>query len=273
MPICTLTPIVRIFEDFDKMSAKEVYYNDLGDKITVKLLYKQSSSSESDVVEKSNKQNEQQSSDVNSSSSTITTSTPPSTSSSSSSLGDSSKTKRPHRKLSDGRKRSSSNLFHKCSKAFAENHTNSIGTTITSPISATYRKSSGGTKFSSDTTQTTSSSITVVTTSHNYYLDTTKMSSTPGTGNLHRQILTRRSPSPTTSTYMDSYGQQHTNSLNSSGYAQYQMSLLEVPLPRDYGDASSDDLSSEWDSDVPPERQSPKVFTLFFIHNFLLGSL
>lgn len=33
------------------------------------------------------------------------------------------------------------------------------------------------------------------------------------------------------------------------------MSLLEVPLPRDYGDASSDDLSSEWDSDVPDRSE------------------
>lgn len=39
------------------------------------------------------------------------------------------------------------------------------------------------------------------------------------------------------------------------GYEQYQMSLLEVPLPRDYGDASSDDLSSEWDSDVPDRNE------------------
>ncbi|KAL3267455.1 hypothetical protein HHI36_011579 [Cryptolaemus montrouzieri] len=35
-----------------------------------------------------------------------------------------------------------------------------------------------------------------------------------------------------------------------SGYEQYQRSLLEVPMVMDYGDASSDDLSSEWDSDV-----------------------
>lgn len=34
------------------------------------------------------------------------------------------------------------------------------------------------------------------------------------------------------------------------GYIQYSKSLLEVPMPRDYGYASSDDLSSEWDSDV-----------------------
>uniref|UniRef100_A0A1Y1MEN4 Kinase n=1 Tax=Photinus pyralis TaxID=7054 RepID=A0A1Y1MEN4_PHOPY len=34
------------------------------------------------------------------------------------------------------------------------------------------------------------------------------------------------------------------------GYEQYQKSLLEVPSLVDYGDASSDDLSSEWDSDT-----------------------
>lgn len=49
----------------------------------------------------------------------------------------------------------------------------------------------------------------------------------------------------------------------STGYAQYQMDLLEVPMPRDYGDASSDDLSSEWDSDVQETHRSPKVFILF----------
>lgn len=45
----------------------------------------------------------------------------------------------------------------------------------------------------------------------------------------------RRSPSP-----MAGYG-----------YELYQKSLLEVPFIPEYGDASSDDLSSEWDSDVP----------------------
>lgn len=45
----------------------------------------------------------------------------------------------------------------------------------------------------------------------------------------------RRSPSP-----MAGYG-----------YEVYQRSLLEVPFIPEYGDASSDDLSSEWDSDVP----------------------
>lgn len=45
------------------------------------------------------------------------------------------------------------------------------------------------------------------------------------------------------------------------GYEQYQKSLLEVPTSIEYGDASSDDLSSEWDSDVPdvPRVDQPKV--------------
>lgn len=45
------------------------------------------------------------------------------------------------------------------------------------------------------------------------------------------------------------------------GYEQYQRSLLEVPVSTDYGYASSDDLSSEWDSDVPdvPQTGQSKV--------------
>lgn len=48
------------------------------------------------------------------------------------------------------------------------------------------------------------------------------------------------------------------------GYHQYSKSLLEVPSHYDYGDASSDDLSSEWDSDVSeiPATQS-KVRILY----------
>ncbi|XKL64205.1 hypothetical protein PGB90_004291 [Kerria lacca] len=47
--------------------------------------------------------------------------------------------------------------------------------------------------------------------------------------------------------------------LTAPGYEQYQKSLLEVPLLHtEYGEASSDDLSSEWDSDVPePPRNKP----------------
>lgn len=49
----------------------------------------------------------------------------------------------------------------------------------------------------------------------------------------------------------------HHSQLLSPGYEQYQKSLLEVPWPADYGEASSDDLSSEWDSDVPDVPPTP----------------
>lgn len=48
--------------------------------------------------------------------------------------------------------------------------------------------------------------------------------------------------------------------LAAPGYAQYQKSLLEVPFHHaEYGEASSDDLSSEWDSDVPEPPRNNKV--------------
>lgn len=50
----------------------------------------------------------------------------------------------------------------------------------------------------------------------------------------------------------------------SPGYDQMKRSLLEVPWNEDYTEASSDDLSSEWDSDVPePPPPIPKV--LFYL--------
>jgi hypothetical protein len=43
----------------------------------------------------------------------------------------------------------------------------------------------------------------------------------------------------------------------SDGYDQYlKQYLLQVPMPRDYCEPSSDDLSSEWDSDVPENKNS-----------------
>lgn len=85
---------------------------------------------------------------------------------------------------------------------------------------------------------------------------------------LRKQILIRRSPSPLPPIH--DRGNMHVRRQISrllsvglsSGYAQYQKALLEVPMPRDYGEASSDDLSSEWDSDVPETQHSTnKVIT------------
>lgn len=65
----------------------------------------------------------------------------------------------------------------------------------------------------------------------------------------------RRSPSPSSRRNGSRRG-----STTPTGYEMYQKSLLEVPIIHDYGDASSDDLSSEWDSDVPEApKEQPKV--------------
>lgn len=256
MPICALTPTVRIYEDFDKMSAKEVYFNESGDKIIVKLLHDQSELAKS-------------SSDDATKFPVADSATP--TSASSITCGDPSKTKRPYRKFSDGRKRSTSSQVYKCSKAFADSHHNS---SIPSQA-VSVRKTSVGSKQSGSMAGT--SSVNVATVSEpvklkqpyvsRRYLGGPSSASSSSAGGLRKQILTRQSVSP--STLVDDYDTVGTSL--SSGYMQYQMSLLAVPMPRDYGDASSDDLSSEWDSDVPAERQSPKVNKkiFFYIHKTL----
>lgn len=46
------------------------------------------------------------------------------------------------------------------------------------------------------------------------------------------------------------------NGRSSGGYDQYMKQYLQIPMPSDYGEPSSDDLSSEWDSDVPDNKTS-----------------
>lgn len=48
------------------------------------------------------------------------------------------------------------------------------------------------------------------------------------------------------------------------GYDQMKMSLLEVPWNEDYTEASSDDLSSEWDSDVPESTPKVIIIVIYF---------
>ncbi len=61
--------------------------------------------------------------------------------------------------------------------------------------------------------------------------------------------------------------------LAAPGYEQYQKSLLEVPLHHaEYGEASSDDLSSEWDSDVP-EPPRNKVDFVRYVGSFVSRTL
>lgn len=240
MPICALTPTVRIYEDFDKMSAKEVYFNESGDKIIVKLLHDQSEILKSSSDGAKNFPTDDSATSSSASNSAMT--------------GDTSKTKRPHRKFSDGRKRSTSSQVYKCSKAFAETHHNSTMPSQTISV----RKNSVGSKQSGSIVSASSNVATVVepVKLKQPYVSRRYLSGpSSSAGGLRKQILTRQSVSP--SAIVDDYDIIGTSL--STGYMQYQMSLLAVPMPRDYGDASSDDLSSEWDSDVPAERQSPKV--------------
>jgi hypothetical protein len=74
---------------------------------------------------------------------------------------------------------------------------------------------------------------------------------------------TESSPSPIINSH--SIPPRHRNSRFGSmkngkadgGYDQYlKQYLLQVPMPSDYGEPSSDDLSSEWDSDVPDNKNS-----------------
>lgn len=94
---------------------------------------------------------------------------------------------------------------------------------------------------------------------------------------LRKQIPTRRSASPSTNSRDNSFPRRQISRFLSiglsSGYAQYQKGLLEVPLPRDYGEASSDDLSSEWDSDVPETQQSSKVTISLNLKKLLCSTL
>lgn len=99
----------------------------------------------------------------------------------------------------------------------------------------------------------------------------------PGKGRNSR--TNRRSPSPVagpaaaaaallaTATTMTAA----TSTSAAPGYEQYQKSLLEVPWPHaEYGEASSDDLSSEWDSDVPEPPPNSKVNKLPNISIYLI---
>lgn len=234
MSICAVKlPIVRIFKDFDKMSAKEQQYaaiNGIGtdnvevddDKITIK--FTKANIDDKDCCTSSNDDDDVE-------------------------------RRRPNRlrKLSDTttRKRSASNSTYKPSKAFNESH--GIGGST-----AAYSASAA--------TTTTTSSMAPGTSAR-------RVNALAATSSgLRKQLLVRRSPSPS---FIHRNRSPSPNGMPmlSPGYTQYQMSFLEVPLPRDYGDASSDDLSSEWDSDVPEPQRSPKVIKRFIFFLFLLFCL
>lgn len=210
MSICALPPIVRIYEDFDKMSAEELSYcesNKDGNKNEIVVIKKVHPTPEREYCSSSCDEDSPKCSRGCNSSTTPR---------------DDDKPKRT-RKLSDGRKKSSSNLLYKCSKSFADTHQQ---------------------KAADDVRTKTATS------SSRRHLDPQRSPS----GGLRKHVLNRRSPSPLSASDLRRIMGF------SLGYEQYQRSFLEVPLPRDYGYASSDDLSSEWDSDVPDLDTAQKVF-------------
>ncbi|XP_031638732.1 inositol-trisphosphate 3-kinase A-like isoform X4 [Contarinia nasturtii] len=215
MSICTIQlPIVRIFKDFDKMSAQEQQFAAMDHDDDV------DDTNECDgknrcVIKFVDTSYQQQDGSISDNEEDAVTST------------------KPLRQ----RKRSMSNTPYKMSKAFSDSHSLcddcNTNTFHHNCISKRSNASSGS-----------------------------NMTSSSGSNSLRKQLLVRRSPSPSV---RDRNHQPHKIPLMrnvsvglSPGYAQYQMDLLEVPMPRDYGDASSDDLSSEWDSDVQESQRSPK---------------
>nr|AAL89896.1 RE35745p [Drosophila melanogaster] len=247
------SPQVRIYEDFDRMSAKEVYYNEAGKKVTVKLLHfpdvppeeisklKFDDDDDDEEEDGNGGENENGDDDNGEEADEDSDSGRRPTSADSEDAG--------HKSESSGgasnanalpsssskkifrRKLSGNNMQpRKCSLAFAQAH----------GIRQRAEK-----KLSMPTISITANSGEHV--AHNCGLRL----------NLGRKLSQQHSlplGSPTSPASPTSPGPRRSHSpLGQSlcpGYIQYSKSLLEVPMPRDYGYASSDDLSSEWDSDV-----------------------
>lgn len=233
MPICAVQlPIVRIFEDFDRMSTKEQQH-------ACRLI----------VADAANENNNNNGDDTDDEPITNKCDAPDCYVSSTEEDIVVTNAK-PLRQ----RKRSTSNLLYKPSKAFSDCHI----------VVNAHGSSSSNAKRVNASNEESSSSL--VHPSKIRHCASPAVNITPTVGHrdgLRKQLLVRRSPSPSSFSghqqLLDGSSSHDGLMCANPGYVQYQMALLEVPLPRDYGDASSDDLSSEWDSDVPEPHRSPKV--------------
>lgn len=218
MSMCTIQlPIVRIFIDFDKMSAQQQQH------ITMNAddLNRNEPNDQPCIIKFVDTSFDEQDGCISSNEEDAVTST------------------KPMRQ----RKRSVSNSPYKMSKAFFEMHSQC------------------------DDCNTNTFHHNCISKRLNASTSSTSVTSNVSGQNLRKQLLVRRSPSPSSLdlNYVPNKMplMRHISVGLSPGYAQYQMDLLEVPMPRDYCDASSDDLSSEWDSDVQETQLSPKVFIIF----------
>lgn len=246
MSICVF-PILKIYEDFDKMSAKEVRFTEKGEKITVKLLHFpdfvegqvpccdddiEIKNVEVDKVYCCRRKNSREETAMSSSEENIAEK--------SSERRHSHESKRVYT-----RKKSSSNVCGKCSK-----------------ITEFSRRSSG----TKNPTYMEYKIPPEPSTSHSRK----KLEPIKSPGGLRKQVLFKRSLAPLSPAFQRGRSPPSPNSC--TGYDQYQKSLLEVPMPRDYGDASSDDLSSEWDSDVPEQRDEQKEQKVSCISSYVYMS-
>ncbi|XP_052870089.1 inositol-trisphosphate 3-kinase B-like [Anopheles cruzii] len=288
MPICTL-PIVTIYEDFDKLSAKEVYFTESGDKVTVKLLHFPNLSPE----EQEHLKNMSDSGDDDGHGESFGAASGGGGSATSGAPEPPRNRKRSFaRKLSnDARKSATSSLGARRNSKDAElgqagggvptsNHPQSVAHPSAHhyhhhhhhyhhhhPACPPQQTQPPGHAHHyhhhhhhHPVGDVSPPQLVSSLSRHRSPVDTTKGPHYQGLPILHHpsqegggallrhRLSTNRSPSPRLSPAAASL---------CPGYEQYQMSLLEVPMPRDYGDASSDDLSSEWDSDVPDMRHEP----------------
>uniref|UniRef100_A0A182KGK3 Kinase n=1 Tax=Anopheles christyi TaxID=43041 RepID=A0A182KGK3_9DIPT len=261
MPICTL-PTVTIYEDFDKLSAKEVYFTESGDKVTVKLLHFPNLSPEEQDHLKTMSDSGDEHGLGNANAPGTSGEPVPRT-----------RKKSFTRKLSNDARKFSALTSRKNSK-------DADLTTLTGGpnIPPSHQHAAGqhhhhhhhyhhhhhqyqlqqgqpsGVPHQHQHYQQQLVRQRTQSTSHSQYHYQNQLpivqhpagdggrSECVGGGAMRHRLGANRSPSPRQSASL------------CPGYEQYQMSLLEVPMPRDYGDASSDDLSSEWDSDVPDVR-------------------
>ncbi|KAL9877620.1 inositol-trisphosphate 3-kinase A-like isoform X1 [Glossina fuscipes] len=266
MPICAY-PQVRIYEDFDKMNAKEVYFNEAGKKVTVKLLhfpevppeevdklkFEEIEKEQQNIINGNNPnfytlttereikcdEEDEDDEDEDEDEETIITSEQEEDEENAADEDEAEEAaicKKTQRKKSVG----NPFLSRKVSMAFAQAH--GLAMNNLSPVGGrndNYGSDSGGGNIDTSSAgvlpKTPPPTPTIMIPPKSFGVEAIADKFLA----LRKSVLlNRRSPSP--------------NGLNSlcPGYVQYSKSLLEVPLPRDYGYASSDDLSSEWESDA-----------------------
>lgn len=201
-----LIPTFKIYEDFDKIIAKEVCFTETGEKRIVKLLHfpninpdEQNRLLMSSDSGQSEDEEHQQSDDDNNSCSAF---------------------------LNKQRKKSSSKRVLDMQRKISLNKLSEVKNEQNSH----HKQNDDATTSSLNTTMAHGLSYSSIP------LKTVK-SDEPRKKSINKNKYNPHNP-------------HNLKKIQFSGYEQYKMSLLEVPLSRDYCEPSSDDLSSEWDSDV-----------------------